>query len=116
MLARRDGVSLAELVAALPARFTAADRLQGIDRPAAETWLAQLAGSAEARAGFLGEPEAAHDLTDGVRMVLADGGIVHLRLSGNAPELRVYGEAESPEAAGTLVAHGLARVEAILAG
>lgn len=32
--------------------------------------------------------------TDGVRLTLDDGCIVHLRSSGNAPELRCYAEAD----------------------
>lgn len=34
------------------------------------------------------------DLTDGIRMTMVDGIVVHLRASGNAPELRCYTEAE----------------------
>jgi phosphomannomutase len=34
------------------------------------------------------------DETDGLRITLADNGIVHLRPSGNAPELRCYADAE----------------------
>jgi len=33
--------------------------------------------------------------TDGVRITFASGDIVHLRPSGNAPELRCYTEADS---------------------
>ena len=32
------------------------------------------------------------DLTDGVRMTFEDGGILHFRPSGNAPEFRIYSE------------------------
>lgn len=35
------------------------------------------------------------DETDGLRITLADNRIVHLRPSGNAPELRCYAEAEN---------------------
>ena len=42
-------------------------------------------------------------------MTLADGDIVHLRASGNAPELRVYTECATPEAAARLLAAVLAR-------
>ena len=44
------------------------------------------------------------DQTDGVRMTLEQGGIVHFRASGNAPELRCYVEAGA-----------VAEVEALLA-
>jgi phosphomannomutase len=35
------------------------------------------------------------DETDGLRMILTDERIIHLRPSGNAPELRCYAEAET---------------------
>jgi phosphomannomutase len=42
---------------------------------------------------------AGSDETDGLRLSFADGSIVHLRPSGNAPELRCYTEADSEDAA-----------------
>ena len=42
---------------------------------------------------------AAIDYTDGVRYRFENGEIVHLRPSGNAPELRCYTEADSAERA-----------------
>jgi mannose-6-phosphate isomerase len=53
---------------------------------------------------------------DGLRVGFEDGRIAHLRASGNAPELRLYAVAESPEAADRVVEqvlHGgaLARLE-----
>ena len=47
------------------------------------------------------------DRTDGLRVTLADGRIVHLRPSGNAPELRFYAEAGSAAAAQATLATGL---------
>ncbi|MDF3625661.1 hypothetical protein [Brytella acorum] len=47
------------------------------------------------------------DETDGVRMTFARNEIVHLRPSGNAPELRVYVEADTPARAAELLAVGL---------
>ena len=48
------------------------------------------------------------DFTDGVRMRFEGGDIVHLRPSGNAPELRVYAEADRPDRAAELVTAGMA--------
>lgn len=96
--ARAAGHSLAEGLAGLPARFTAADRLTETPPEASAAFLARLSDSAAARAAFL-QPlgqETAVDRTDGLRIVLADGRVVHLRPSGNAPEFRVYVETESP--------------------
>lgn len=115
--ARAAGRSLAERVDDLPARFTAADRLAGIEPAAALALLDRLADR-DVRAAFLAPSghEVALDRTDGMRMRLADGAVVHLRPSGNAPEFRVYTEADSPRAAADLLAAFLDRVRAALAG
>jgi phosphomannomutase len=44
---------------------------------------------------------------DGLRVTLAAGDIVHLRPSGNAPELRCYAEADTPARAVELSRWGL---------
>ena len=49
------------------------------------------------------------DQTDGLRMFLTDGDIIHFRPSGNAPELRCYAESDTPERARALVLDGLKR-------
>ncbi|TNC66854.1 phosphomannomutase [Rubellimicrobium roseum] len=115
LAASPDGV--AARVAEEPARFTAADRLQEIP---VERSAALVAGLADprGRAGLLdglglsGEPVL--DLTDGVRMGFGER-VLHVRPSGNAPELRLYVEAESPETAEDLLARGLERLRAALA-
>lgn len=104
--ARMAGRTLADSVAALPARVTAADRLQDIDRDKAGAFLARLDRDRVARAAFLAPlgTEVAVGRTDGLRMRLAGERVVHLRPSGNAPEFRVYVEAATPaEAQGLLV-------------
>nr|WP_163649710.1 hypothetical protein [Modicisalibacter sp. 'Wilcox'] len=47
------------------------------------------------------------DITDGLRFALASVDIVHLRPSGNAPEMRCYAESSSAAGAEVLVAHCL---------
>ncbi|RVV97611.1 phosphomannomutase [Mesobaculum littorinae] len=105
-LARRAGQGLAGLVATLPPVFTAADRLTGIAPEVSAPFLATLQGDHGARAAFLADLglEAGLDLTDGLRLHLQGGEIVHLRPSGNAPEFRCYTEAASPERANDLLA------------
>jgi phosphomannomutase len=44
---------------------------------------------------------------DGLRMILADGKVVHLRPSGNAPEMRCYVEAQTEAAATQLLKDSL---------
>ena len=108
-LAKSAG-GLAAVVAAEPARFTAADRLQGVATEKSKALVADFETNAAKRAAFLarfGGQEVAVDRTDGLRMTLADGRIVHLRPSGNAPELRLYVEADSVQAAREVLATGL---------
>ncbi|GCE88684.1 phosphoglucosamine mutase [Komagataeibacter diospyri] len=99
--ARRQGVDLAGLVATLPPRFTLSDRL--VEMPTAQSQARITALRADPAKGVaaLGLLDAcgglAHvDETDGLRMTFENGEIVHLRPSGNAPELRVYVESDSP--------------------
>lgn len=110
---------LAALVGMQPPRFTAADRLQEVPTERSLALVSSLIASAQTRAEFLAafEGTEAHiDKTDGLRITLTDGRIVHLRPSGNAPELRFYGEADSPKAAEALLAQGLAILRAAVDG
>jgi phosphomannomutase len=107
--AREGGV--AACVLAEPHRFTATDRLQNVPTETSLALVASMDANPKDRAAFvarLGGAERAIDRTDGLRIMLADGRVVHLRPSGNAPELRLYVEAETPQAAQTTLAAGLA--------
>ncbi|MEL6841106.1 MAG: phosphomannomutase, partial [Pseudomonadota bacterium] len=109
LVAAGDG-GLAARVEAEPARFTAADRLQEVPLAAAQRFVQSLLDDAENRAAFLtdlGSSECDLNLTDGVRITLVDGRIVHIRPSGNAPELRLYVEADSTTAADATLKEGL---------
>ncbi|MFN3548814.1 MAG: phosphomannomutase [Mesorhizobium sp.] len=113
--ARAAGLTLAGLVAGLPPRFTAADRLTETPTDAALRLLDRLAEPAS-RATFF-EPaghEIALDRTDGLRARFESGDVVHLRPSGNAPEFRVYTEAGSPQAAADLLTIFMDRVRSAL--
>ena len=113
LLARRQGVPVSQVSASLPSRFTASDRLKEFPTRVSSDHIAQLAdepaAAAELFAG-LGEPVSV-DQTDGLRMTFANGEIVHLRPSGNAPELRCYTEADSMERAGELNAACLRQLD-----
>lgn len=119
----RDGRSLSALVAALPGRRTAADRLENVATEASQALVRKLTDTPAERAALFGCPalfarlgaERGIDLTDGLRMTFASGAIVHLRPSGNAPELRCYAEADAAEAAAALVRDTLAAIRARLA-
>ncbi|TPL22891.1 phosphomannomutase [Mesorhizobium sp. B2-4-10] len=71
------------------------------DRPALQRFLAPFGTVAEV------------DETDGLRTQMLTGEIIHLRPSGNAPELRCYSEAADPGRARAIVALTLDRALAI---
>lgn len=90
---------LSELAQRLPARFTASDRLQQFPTELSQKLLAELESDKNSAATLA--PNSGNiintDLTDGLRQTFANGDIVHLRPSGNAPELRCYAEADSAQ-------------------
>ena len=93
-----NSCTLSALGASLPERVTASDRLLSVAANTSDRLLATLAVDAAAQWGLLEDIAArpvSVDTLDGVRMTLASGDIVHLRASGNAPELRFYCEAGS---------------------
>ncbi|WP_108257953.1 phosphomannomutase [Mangrovicoccus ximenensis] len=116
-LAKARGLDLAGLVATLPPRFTAADRIAGIEPDVSRSFIARMTGDAAARAAFFGgmPPETGTDLTDGLRVTFEGGDVIHLRPSGNAPEFRCYAEMADSAAAEKLVAEVLEKLGAELA-
>ncbi len=114
-LARERNMPLAKLPASLPPRFTASDRIQNFATETSRQLIQKLAGDPAALRDFLAPlalNAASLDQTDGLRITLANGEIIHLRPSGNAPELRCYAEAESQTRASELTQAGLRRVAA----
>lgn len=100
---RRTGIPLAQQVAALPSRFTHSDRLQHVASAESRRRLAHLnpggtGSESDALQHFFGAvlgEVVAVDTLDGLRVTSAQGEILHIRPSGNAPELRVYSEADT---------------------
>lgn len=118
VLAAARELGVADLVAAQPKRFTAADRLQDVPAEASRDLVASLLSNAEVRTDFLAALDGVErnlDLTDGLRITLADERIIHIRPSGNAPELRLYVEADSTKFALSTLSHGLALLKRYLA-
>jgi phosphomannomutase len=106
---RKTG-SLADLVAREPARFTATDRLEGVEPVTSRALIERFRADQARLAAFLSsldETPLHIDQTDGLRINCASGRVVHFRPSGNAPELRLYVEAETAFAADDLLAKGL---------
>jgi phosphomannomutase len=111
-LVAAKGQGVAALVASQPARFTAADRLQEIPTDVSAALVAKIDTDPGLLLGDLGLTLDHIDRTDGVRMI-CDGAIVHLRPSGNAPELRLYVEADSKARCQDLLGQGLLRLNAL---
>ena len=91
-------VPISELVAALPQRFTVSERLKDFPTEKSNSKITELhQGGREAMETAFGALGAVTgiDHTDGLRMTFESGEILHLRPSGNAPELRCYTEADS---------------------
>ena len=103
LLARKNGITISQLIEGLPRRFTASDRLQDYptersravlelfntgseekDRNAARTIFGDICGKI-----------SSIDRTDGIRLMFDNSEIIHLRPSGNAPEFRCYTEADT---------------------
>lgn len=109
---------VADVVAALPPRFTYSDRVADFPQEHSAALIAflsegaedeQLARIARVFGEIAGFPTAI-DTTDGYRMTFADGAIIHFRPSGNAPELRCYTEADTEAKARELNRLALAHV------
>lgn len=114
-MARQRGCRLSELARGLPARFTYSDRLQEFPTNTSVALVAALQRDHDAIAALMAPqsgPVVQVDLTDGLRVTFAGGDIVHLRPSGNAPELRCYAEAGDSATAKRLCEECLARVRA----
>lgn len=105
--AKESNKPLSALLAALPPRFTASDRLKEFPTEIGMARLAALTTgdkdrdrvAAQCLFGGIFGPVADRDDTDGMRITFTSGEIAHLRPSGNAPELRAYTEADTPERA-----------------
>ncbi|MCQ8128065.1 phosphomannomutase [Methylomonas rivi] len=114
-MAKRQHCKLSALTANLPQRYTASDRLQDFPTANSQVLLAQLQQDDTACASLWGKAlgsVAQRDLTDGLRLTFTNGEIVHLRPSGNAPELRCYAESDNMPRARDLVnltLHGISR-------
>ncbi|WP_336810049.1 phosphomannomutase [Bosea sp. MMO-172] len=110
-LARGAGRPLSAIAAEARFAIALSNRLQEVPQDRTATLIAKLDGE---DSGFRDAAFAAHggvasrDRRDGLRLTLGIGATVHFRASGNAPELRVYVEAPTPQAAEALLAENLA--------
>lgn len=110
LFARKRGCSIAQLVQTLPQRYTASGRLQNFPIEISHKHIAELTANAELRRIEFAAPfDQIQQINtiDGLRMTFGNNEILHLRPSGNAPELRVYAEANSAMRAEVMVQKSL---------
>ena len=115
---QRRATKVSGLLNDLPQRFTASDRL--ITLNASSITQLVLDGLRKDQ-NFLDLVEsktitiASRDSTDGIRAIMSSGDILHVRPSGNAPELRIYAESSRPENARSMVSYARASLASLLA-
>ncbi len=113
LLAAAGKGAISPLVNALPARYTHSDRIKHFATDRSQAILADGLNNPQdllVKLGFIDVQVILADTTDGLRLSLNNGCIIHLRPSGNAPELRCYVEAESPQVATEIVVKVLGEI------
>lgn len=101
----------------LPNRVTYSDRLKAVDAAKSRAIIQLGKESPNTLLSILKIEHleiTSRDLTDGLRLTLSSGDILHLRPSGNAPELRCYAESNSKNNASELVLNTLESIRVYL--
>ena len=114
LLALAEKTSISVMVNELPKRFTDSNRIQNFATEKSQQIISQ--GKKDptkllTQLGFVEAEIKSVDETDGLRMTFTDERIIHLRPSGNAPELRCYAEAESYSVANQYVTKSLDNIK-----
>jgi phosphomannomutase len=97
LLSLQEKKSISALLAGLPQRFTASDRIQNFPTEESRRIIDRFDDMSEIDAAFgdvFGKVKSV-DRTDGLRVTFETGEVLHMRPSGNAPEFRCYNEADS---------------------
>ena len=101
---------LSQIVVGLPQRCTASNRIQNFATEKSKQLIQAWSNAPQQALKELGLDNKTlinQDQTDGLRWTFDDQTIVHLRPSGNAPELRCYTEAESEQVANVILSQVL---------
>ncbi|MEQ1953386.1 phosphomannomutase [Mesorhizobium sp. CN2-181] len=104
---------LSNLVGKLALPACVSGRVENFARADSDRLMAKLRISTENIRVFLsdvGIVSRVEDI-DGIQIYLEDGSMIHLRPSGNAPEMRCYASAPTGERAAALLQAGLSRIE-----
>lgn len=103
MMSQERGCTISELVTSLPPRYTKSDRVKNFPTVQSQKLLFEmLAGTKDENItritdlfGNIAGTAQNIDVTDGLRITFMNEEVIHLRPSGNAPELRCYNEAKT---------------------
>ena len=106
---------ISECIEQLPERFTSSDRIKDFSTDKSKDIIFAYAERAQLLIKQLGFEQSVKevDLTDGLRITLNDDSIIHLRPSGNAPELRCYAESRNEKESVKLVAKTLENIQRV---
>lgn len=110
----KENFPLSKLIEKLPQRFTSSDRIQNFPKANSLKLIEHgLINPTQMIENFgLKESKVVEiNRTDGLRLTLDSGCIIHLRPSGNAPELRCYVETDSQQYANELVGQVLSKIK-----
>lgn len=105
---------IAQLVDSLPKRITFSDRIQNFATEKSKAIIEKAKENPTCLLQHLGfGDDTLLDLNtiDGLRITLSNGNIIHLRPSGNAPELRCYAEANDQQTAQYIVQQSLKNIQ-----
>ncbi|MCU1283274.1 MAG: mannose-6-phosphate isomerase, class, partial [bacterium] len=116
--AKRARVNLATLWSRLPPRFGSSGLIDGVPVETSRDIVSRLIVDRRFVAELFSQQLGlgalvAMSLIDGVRLHFASGDVAHVRASGNAPQLRVYSNADSERRADAIVKLTLQALEAV---
>ncbi|PTP60933.1 phosphomannomutase [Vibrio splendidus] len=108
--------SISSLVSDLPKRYTHSDRIQNFSTDKSQALIAKGKKAPLELIellGYINMEVVSIDTTDGLRLTISNEQIIHLRPSGNAPELRCYAEANEFSTAYDCVVKSLDLIKSI---
>ncbi len=114
-LAANQQQTVSSISTDLPKRYTASDRIKNFATDKSKQLLAHFANDpALINTLFDGALQyQSIDQTDGLRITMTNGEVVHYRPSGNAPELRCYAESGATERSMQLVSVALENIQTV---
>ena len=95
-----SSIDISAQVETLPSTYTASDRIQNVTKNDSMVLIEEVIAEPDFILNKIGMQEATVkgiNTVDGYRMTLSTGDVIHLRPSGNAPELRCYVESNTKD-------------------